>query len=365
MKILVGMPSKDSWGGPIASEPPFVEALRELGAEVREETYVYGDKEKPTPFFQRVNRVLKTAYRFQQILRHEDFEIIHLNTAFDLKTVLRDVASIRLMQAKKAKIFLKIHGTETKILQDKNPFIRLLINYLKNRVDGFGVHTSEEKKDFLRAGFPEDKFYFVKNAILLEQIIPQNENNLLKKADERFQLLFVSRFIPTKGLLETIRAVKVLIDNGFDVVLNCIGDGEVRAEAENEVKNLSLQDVVKFTGYIPETKVAKYFSTCDFLVFPTRHSEGFPNVLFKAVAAGMPIVTTKIRAAADYLNEPENCLFSTQNPADIAEKIVQLIENPTLLTEMHKNNLAFGKTLAPVEIAKEFMEIYQRILSKN
>ena len=61
MKILIGMPSKDSWGGPIASEPPFVTALREAGVGVTEEVYVYGDKDKPTPFFERIRRVLKTA----------------------------------------------------------------------------------------------------------------------------------------------------------------------------------------------------------------------------------------------------------------------------------------------------------------
>ena len=46
MKVLIGMPSADSWGGPAASEPPFVAALRKKGFEIREETYVYGDKEK-------------------------------------------------------------------------------------------------------------------------------------------------------------------------------------------------------------------------------------------------------------------------------------------------------------------------------
>jgi hypothetical protein len=40
MKILVGMPSKDSWGGPASSEPPFVAALRRASPEVREEVYV-------------------------------------------------------------------------------------------------------------------------------------------------------------------------------------------------------------------------------------------------------------------------------------------------------------------------------------
>ena len=88
MKLLIGMPAEDSWGGPAACEPPFVEALCELGEDVTTETYVYGDKYRPTPILTRITRVLKTAFRFRRLLRESQFDLIHLNTAFDRKTIL-------------------------------------------------------------------------------------------------------------------------------------------------------------------------------------------------------------------------------------------------------------------------------------
>lgn len=355
------MPSKDSWGGPASSEPPFVEALREIGVDVREQVYVYGDKEKPTKFHERVRRVLQTAFRFRKVLATERFDLIHLNTALDLKTLLRDTASIFLMKPKKAKIFLKIHGSETGVLESKNPLVVFLRNYLKNKVHGFGIHTSEEKSNFSRAGFPEEKFYFVKNAVTVAENLPKNFPRRQKEKNENFELLFVSRFVPTKGLLETIRACAILRERGYKFILHCVGDGEMRDEAKREVERLGLQREVNFTGYIPETEVTKYFFSSDIFVFPTRHPEGFPNVLFKAVAVGMPIVTTKIRAAADYLQEPENCLFSSQNPEDIAAQIIKLIESIELRRNMTENNLAFGVTLNPLNIAQEFLEIYREI----
>ncbi|MGI8469532.1 MAG: glycosyltransferase family 4 protein [Pyrinomonadaceae bacterium] len=365
MKILIGMPARDSWGGPASSEPPFVEALQKTGAEIVEETYVYGDKEKPTPFFERIRRVIKTALRFRKILQKENFDIIHLNTAFDLKTLLRDAVSLRLMKPKKAKIFLKIHGSEAKFLESQNPFVAALRNDLKKRVDGFGVHTAEEKSNFLQAGFDERKFFSVKNAVTIAENLPADFSRVQKEKCDVFQLLFVSRFIPAKGLLETIRACSILKENGFDFILNCVGEGETRADAERKTKKLNLSENIKFTGYIPETEVTKYFLNSDIFVFPTRHAEGFPNVLFKAVAAGLPIVTTRVRAAGDYLREPENCLFSTQEPESIAGKIIELVENKNLREAMSKHNLEFGKTLLPENIAREFLEIYKNILEKN
>lgn len=362
MKILVGMPSRDSWGGPIASEPPFVTALRDIGVDAKEEIYVYGDKEKPTPFSERVRRVLKTAFRFRKILKNEDFDLVHLNTAFDLKTLLRDSISIFLMKPKReVKIFLKIHGSEKEFLDNKNFHIKFLRKYLNKKVDGFGVHTREEKDNFLRGGFSKEKFYFVKNAVTIAEDLPENNARRQKRKNEIFELLFVSRFIPAKGLLETVRACAILRDKNYKFVLHCLGDGETRSKAETEAERLNLRKQVNFTGYIPETEVTKYLFNSDIFVFPTRHAEGFPNVLFKAAAAGMPIVTTRIRAAADYLKEPENCFFSTQEPENIAEKIILLIESIELRKKMSANNLAFGKTLAPRNIALEFLEIYRNV----
>lgn len=357
------MPSKDSWGGPVSSEPPFVEALKKIGVDCTEEVYVYGDKDKPTPFLKRIRRVLTTTFRFRKALKKDDFDLIHLNTAFDLRTILRDSISIFLMNPKKAKVFLKVHGSEAEKFVNTNLFVHFLINYLRKKVDGLGIHTREERDNFLRLGFDEENFYFVKNAVTIHQNLDERFSRKNKSEDEIFNFLFVSRFIPTKGLVETIQACAIVRDKGFKFILHCVGDGEIRAEAEQEVVNLNLQEFVKFTGYIPESEVTNYFFNSDLFIFPTRHIEGFPNVLFKAVAVGMSVVTTKIRAAADYLKNEENCLFCTQEPENIAEKLIQLIENKALRSEMSNNNLAFGKSLLPEKIAEEFLEIYQKVIA--
>ncbi len=363
LKVLVGMPAPDSWGGPAVSEPPFVAALRNLGATVTEEVYVYGDKEHPTPIFERVRRVLATAFRFRRILRRQSFDIIHLNTAFDLKTLLRDASAIWLMRPKSAKIFLKIHGSEASVLASKNPLIVFLRNYLKNRVDGFGIHTREEKQNFLDAGFAGEKLFFDKNATTVLERLPERRETPTWAKTTDFRLLFISRFIPAKGLLETIRAAALVRDRGFSFTLNCLGDGEMRTAAENLVDELNVRDCVNFTGYVSEAEVAGFLSNGDLLIFPTFHAEGFPNILFNAMAAGLPVVTTKIRAAVDYLSEPANCLWTLpKNPEMLAEKICEILSDADLRRTMSDNNRQFGVTLSPENIAREFLAIYQKIV---
>lgn len=358
------MPSADSWGGPAASEPPFAEALRELGHDVITEDYVYGDKDRPTPFLKRITRVLNTALRMRRVVANGNFDIIHLNTAFDVKTVLRDSASLFLMRTGGAKIVMKLHGSMAEEMAGSNMLLRQMISYIGRKVNAFGYHTREEMEAFLRIGFDKNKFFPVRNAVTVHQTLPRDFRRVQKDDDEIFELLFVSRFIPAKGLVETIEACEELRNRGVRFRLTCLGDGPAIHDAKDTVGRLALGRIVTFTGYIPEDEVTAAFMAGDIFIFPTSHPEGFPNVLFKAVALGLPIVTTKIRAAADYLSEPENCLFCEKEPVSIADRVQELIENKALREEMSATNIEYGNTLTPDVIAKEFVDIYEKILKK-
>ena len=240
--------------------------------------------------------------------------------------------------------------------------LRFLIRYLIENADGIGVLSAEEKRGFINFGFAEDKFFVVKNALIIlsPKSFPQVENF---SPDKSFRLLFVSRLIPTKGLLETIRAVSILRDKGFDVFLDVSGDGETRPIAENLAKTLKISEFVKFHGHISEENVRKFYRESDVLVFPTFHIEGFPMVIFNALQFGLPIVTTKIRAAADYLRDGENVLFcEPKNAQSVAEKIAELIQNKDLREAISKNNRVLASEFTAEKIAPEYLEIYRKIL---
>lgn len=352
------MPSPDSWGGPAACEPPFVEALKDLGHDVTTAVYVYGDKERPTRFLARVARIFRTARRFRKLVREIDFDIVHLNSAFDARTVLRDSFCLFWMGRSKAKIFVKLHGSMADELANSGFLLERLIDVIRTRVDAFGYLSEAELESFGKLGFDRHRFHRVRNVVEMPVRSPQNRG---KKNDDVFELLFISRFAPAKGLVETIEACESLRKRGYRFRLTCVGDGEVRRAAGDAVGRLGLGRIVTFTGYLPERDVAKYYANSDIFVFPTSHPEGFPLVLFKAVAAGLPIVTTRIRAAADYLTEPDNCLFTEKRPESIADNIAKLIADADLRRRMSENNTVLGLSFSAEAIAKEYAAIYESL----
>ncbi|MDQ2920316.1 MAG: glycosyltransferase, partial [Acidobacteriota bacterium] len=200
MRILVGMPEKGSQGGPAACEPPFIAELRRLGHDVEEEVYGFASTRSNT--LRRISRVRKTARRLRERLRSGNFDIVHINTSFDTKALLRDGVVVSCLPSTGAKVFLKFHGSDAQLLKTSNRLLRSLGRYLLSRVDGIGVLSSEERDNFLGAGVPENKVFVVKNVVGSKA--PGHDPHFrakLKLPEQAPLLLFIGRFIEAKGLV--------------------------------------------------------------------------------------------------------------------------------------------------------------------
>jgi glycosyltransferase involved in cell wall biosynthesis len=367
VRVLMGMPDRDSLGGPAACEPPFVAELRRLGAQVAEETYVYGERLGRTTLGQRVARVLTTARCLRRRLRREPFDIVHLNTSFDRMALLRDAATVRLLRPTRAKIFLKFHGSDAALFETNNHALRALVRFVLARADGIGLLSSEERENFTRARVDRGKLFVVKNVVAGAQADETASANLRAKLGVDAGtplLLFIARFIPAKGLTDVLQACAILRDEGRAFALLCLGDGEARAAAEVETARLRLQGRVRFFGYVPEAETAEFYAGSTMLVFPTYHYEGFPMVIFKSIAAGLPVITTRIRAAADYLREPDNCLWvEPKNPRMLAEQIARLLDQTEARAAMRRHNLELAQRFTAPFVAPEYLEIYNQLVA--
>jgi len=360
LRVLMGMPEAGARGGPPTCEPPFARGLREMGVSVQEAIYSHAEE---AGWMGRAARVRGTARRFGDLLRAGDFDIVHINTSFDARALLRDAFLVPSLPATRARIFLKFHGSDGRLLRSGNPVWSALRRRLFARAAGIGVLSSEERGNFLRAGVPEAKVFLVANVV--ERICAARREDFLARWNlptDKPLLLFIGRFIPAKGLLDAIRACDLLRERGTECVLLCVGDGPARARAEAEVARRGMGDRVRFFGYLPEPQAANFYAHSSALIFPTYHHEGFPLAIFHAAAAGLPIVTTRIRAAADYLREPENCLWTEpRRPEQLAERIAQLLGKSELRARMAANNRELAERFSAPRVARGYVEIFERL----
>lgn len=364
MRLLIGMPDPGTRSGPNACEPPFVAALRALDVEVTEQTFVFGDNLEAVGAASRVNRVVRTAWRLRKAARAQRFDLVHLNTSFDTKTVARDSVTLLLLGRSIAPVFLKLHGSDATVLTRGSRPVRLLARHVLGRAAAIGVLSSEERDAFVAAGIPARKLHIVPNAL---PAVPATTSHECFRATYALPpktplLLFISRLVPTKGLLDAVRACALLRDRGRRVVLCCVGDGPARADAEAEAARLELGESVRFFGYLPEAEATAFYHRCDALVFPTFHDEGLPIVLLRALAAGLPILTTRTRAAIDYLEEPDTCLWvQPHRPDRLADRVEELLDDEALRAAMSRRERECARQFEPANVARVYVDLYAGI----
>jgi glycosyltransferase involved in cell wall biosynthesis len=253
-----------------------------------------------------------------------------------------------------------MHGTDADILTRGGAFWKWALRFVVRNASGIGLLSAEERQNFLKAGYDDRKLYVVKNVVDRERF--GRHKVLWQGPGTPLKLFFIARFIPAKGLLDVLEAVRIVLDQGRDVCLDCVGDGPQGPEARDRASMLGISDRVRFTGYIPESETPRHYTEADVLVFPTYHQEGFPMSIFQSAAAGLGIITTRVRASADYFREPDNCLWvEPKNPKMLAEKILLLFDHPDLLRKMGRNNVQRAQEFSSEKVTDEYLNLFAEI----
>jgi glycosyltransferase involved in cell wall biosynthesis len=147
-------------------------------------------------------------------------------------------------------------------------------------------------------------------------------------------LLFVSKLTfghEYKGLDILLKALKILKSKHFKARLLVVGEGplkQIYAKLSSDL-GLSLNQDVSFLGYIDDAQLSQLYSQTDIFVLPSRNkSEGLGLVAIEAMAAGKPIVTTKVAGVSHYILCCGGGLVVNPNdPMGLANTLETLIKN--------------------------------------
>lgn len=120
--------------------------------------------------------------------------------------------------------------------------------------------------------------------------------------EEAFLLGIVARLAPVKDHDNLLRAVAQLAPDHARLHLAVIGDGPLRASLEQLARELGISGRVHFTGMVPHRPNVNH--NLD-LVALSSLSEGFPNTVAEAMAAGRAVVATAVGGVRDVVLDGE------------------------------------------------------------
>jgi colanic acid/amylovoran biosynthesis glycosyltransferase len=216
-----------------------------------------------------------------------------------------------------------VHGPDVFV---RRPLLREKIRRAK-----FIRSVSTFNKAFLTGLYPEvtgDKIEVVH--IGVKPAVYRREDERAERREGTIQLLTVAGLTPFKGMIYLVEACGRLRREGVSFECRIVGDGPLREEIAERVKELGLSDSVQLLGSQPQHVVARLMGECDIFVLPSiiapdGQMDGVPIPLIEAMATARPVIGAAISGIPELIgHDTHGLLVDSTNPEQLAAVISRL-----------------------------------------
>ncbi|RBA28010.1 glycosyltransferase family 4 protein [Flavobacterium tibetense] len=195
------------------------------------------------------------------------------------------------------------------------------------------------------------------NPILIDQ--NQNSNS------EGNYILFVGRLVPEKGVLTLLKAFQQISKQFPNEKLWIVGEGNQLEELQNFTVNNELKNV-SFLGNKSREELQEIYANSKFSVVPSEYLEAYGNVILESLSFGKTVITSDLVGIKNEIEQNNIGLtYSFKNQKALEEKIIELLSNSNLKTELENNIPSYLATKTFSKHFKDLSSIYEYLLSRN
>jgi phosphatidylinositol alpha-mannosyltransferase len=196
------------------------------------------------------------------------------------------------------------------------------------------IAVSAAARHFIDRFFPGD-YKVIPNGVDVDRY--RKAVPLARWQDGTRNVLFVGRHEPRKGLVELLKAFRILRKTGCECRLLVVGSGPQEREARRYVMTRRLGGV-EFLGRVSDDEKAQLFKTADVYVSPATGRESFGIVLLEAMAAGTAIVCSDIHGYKGVVRRgTDGLLVPPRKPKALAAAIGTLLADDELRARMGRS----------------------------
>lgn len=290
--------------------------------------------------------------------------VVHINSAMDNKAFWRDCVYLAVCKLFRCPVVFQLHGG---LLQSicPNRVVRRLVRALFGLADAIVLLATVERRDFEQLGIT-GRVVVIPNGIDIrdyDAVTPRVHSGKVRR------LAYLGRLIREKGVFEAVRAVEVLRkEESFkDLELNIAGTGPALSELQSYVNSRSLNGHVKLLGSVVGSLKTRFLQDADVFVFPSYHQEGLPYAILESLAAGTPVITTRVGGIPDVVADGVHGLFvEPRDPSSIISAIRQLSDSNDRLRDMSRHCHEWARDRLGLErLAMQFAALYDDVIGRS
>ena len=130
-------------------------------------------------------------------------------------------------------------------------------------------------------------------------------------------------------------------------------------------KTEHIKDKIRFTGYIPYKDVPAYLKLADIAVVPSMWDEAFGLTVIEAMAAGLPLITTRSGGIPEICENVALIVDRSQIIENIIYGIEQLYNDSALRKKMSEKSLNRAKNFSKDKYTRQFFNAIESLNSSN
>ncbi|MSQ14924.1 MAG: glycosyltransferase family 4 protein [Dehalococcoidia bacterium] len=184
--------------------------------------------------------------------------------------------------------------------------------------------------------------------------------------------LAAGRVVEKKGFEYLVRAAPDVLRKLPDTVFVIAGQGEQLPYLRDLTRTLGIESSFRFPGLIPWNEMPAILNMCDLFVAPSIHDssgnvDGLPTVVLEAMAAGKPVVATRVAGLPLVVRDRVNgFLVDEKDSEQLAEAILTLILDDEMRRTMAAQSLRIAENeLTWRNTALRFQNVFQQALSSK
>jgi len=234
----------------------------------------------------------------------------------------------------------------------------------RQHVSAFAVISAEIDAELASIGIPDSKRYFIPNGVdtgKFAPAAPQQRARLRRELalDEEVTAVYTGRLVPEKCVNHLLAIWPALRNEQPGVQLIILGDGPDEARLRQEAGA-----GVRFVGRVDD--VLPYLQAADLFVLPSA-TEGLSNSLLEAMAAGLPVVATRVGGAPDVVTPGQSGLLVPPDDKVVLQQAVHtLLADEGLRRRMAQQaRQVIVERYGLVAVARKLMELYTAVADQN
>jgi glycosyltransferase involved in cell wall biosynthesis len=220
--------------------------------------------------------------------------------------------------------------------------------------------TEGDLQDHLEEGIaPPERFAIIPSGVTLERY---RRTAPPSRPEGVVTLGFLARLVDVKGPLDLLEAMARLAARYPRVRLVMVGDGPLRPVVEERIRALDLQDRVDLLGRLEDPVPALH--GFDVFVMPS-HNEGMGRAAVEAMAAGLPVVATRVGGLPDVVQDGlTGLVIPPRDPEALAAALTRLLDDEALRARMGQAGLARAEEYSDKVMFERLEALYTEVLAE-